>query len=795
MTAAQTSAKTSPNAYRILLNGRVRKNGIVGAYAPMRIATPNVVHQAVFASDDQLILVAGGEIYRLEAADVMSKIPNSLLLSQTADVVYHVDTPAATNQMIGLGTDEEYASNSTTTPECTILQDGVTQPALYFSGGVARRSKTYAEWTVANREYIPIGKQMCFSGQKCFIVSVDGRKIYQSVSGRPIDFAMRITNAGIKAGPADTTYLAVSAAKIKALVAGQNGSFLAFTGAFAYAGTPDPALRQQFGELRIIPQELFPVGAIGQQAFTMARGMSVFVSPQGIQAFDQVAQLDNASNNSPFGAPIVDYIVRPITYAATATADDYTFFGLETIFGDGILVYDNQLETFVSVDLVGRVKEFATVQQDGRTRVFFITTANELYELPLYSGTRKAYSVYFGERTPGTPRASASISKVVLGFNDIKAAGDVTAEVYSDRVRDVSATKYLALPRALQSANPVVFPTEASAGAAQIAFDVTSQLAYTTGLAVTVAADATLIEASIELSTPTQANVTHVTTTEEIFYAFGDIGSDANYNGNCTAEIALGGFYSVVADSAETFQVGGETYRLPQPRFSKAFIAQANRAFLGETGQLFSWETLGKLLTAAQDGTGLILLGDCGYTSRYGAIEAALKFHGFTPNEIIAVAGDNDRAQMAGFTALFGRPARSKIVTRHVNFYTFNQPADVDNYDWLAANVDATKFNIVLFHESPYCNSAAGQSATLRWNFRKLGVQAVLSANSGSYQRTYGNSVYYIAAGTANPRGLLVNSAGLSELGYLKLTAGQGRMIIEFYDINGNIRDAAFIPR
>lgn len=795
MTAAADSAKTPANAYRILLNGRVRRNAITGAFAPVRIETPNVVHQAVFASDDQLILVAGGEIYKLEDADKISKIPNSLLLSQTADVVYHVDTPAATNQLVGLDDAAVYASESTTTPECTILQDGLSQPALFFSQGVARRAQTYAEWTPALREYVPIGKQMCHSGKVTYIVSQDGRKIYRSVSGRPTDFVININNAGAKRGDAETTYTAVSAAKTKALVAGQNGGFLAFTGAYAYAGTPDSSLRLIFGELQIRPQELFPIGAIGQNSFTMARGMSVFVSPQGIQSFDQVLQLQQESNNTPFGAQIVDYIIRPITYAATATADDYTFFGLETIFGDGVLVYDNQLETFVSIDLVGRVKEFAVVQQAGRSRVFFITTANELFELPLYSGARKAYSVYFGERTAGSPRSLMSISKVVLGFNNIRAAGAVTVEAYADRARDVSGMKQLTLPRELSAAMPVVFPTEASAGAAQITFDFKSKLAYTAGLAVTVAADADLIEASIELDTPTVVNVKHETLEEEIFYAVGDVGSDANFYSNCTAAIDSGGFYTAVASAAETFQVGGETYRLAAPYFSRAFIAEADRAYLGETGQLFSWRSLGKLLKKLRPADRLILLGDLGYEASYGAITAALNFYGRAAHDVLAVAGDNDRLQRAAFTSAFGRPRRSKVSTTYVNFYLFNDPADEGNENWLAANVDDSKFNVVLFHESPYNASAAGESTSLRWNFRKYGVHAVLSANSGSYQRTYVNAVYYFAAGTGNPRVQVTNPNGITTQGYLLLRAGAARLIVEFYDLDDNIRDAAFITR
>ena len=67
MVGLYEATKTPQNCYRVGLNCRVRENAIIGAYKPVRIDTPNAIHQAVFAFDDQLLVVIAGSTYKLRS--------------------------------------------------------------------------------------------------------------------------------------------------------------------------------------------------------------------------------------------------------------------------------------------------------------------------------------------------------------------------------------------------------------------------------------------------------------------------------------------------------------------------------------------------------------------------------------------------------------------------------------------------------------------------------------------------------------------------------------------------------
>src|SRR6267142_72310 len=94
------------------------------------------------------------------------------------------------------------------TPQCIVVQDGINQPQLitYDTENqlfTSRVSKNYNDWqntsTNANdREYVPIGRQMMMFNQTLCMKSIDGKSMFRSVTGRPLDFMVNVDIFGNK---------------------------------------------------------------------------------------------------------------------------------------------------------------------------------------------------------------------------------------------------------------------------------------------------------------------------------------------------------------------------------------------------------------------------------------------------------------------------------------------------------------------------------------------------------------------------------------------------------------------
>jgi len=52
--------------------------------------------------------------------------------------------------------------------------------------------------TEDRREYVPVGKQMLWHDGILYVVSPNGKQIFRSVTGRPLDFMVNITPSGDK---------------------------------------------------------------------------------------------------------------------------------------------------------------------------------------------------------------------------------------------------------------------------------------------------------------------------------------------------------------------------------------------------------------------------------------------------------------------------------------------------------------------------------------------------------------------------------------------------------------------
>lgn len=290
-----------------------------------------------------------------------------------------------------------------------IVQDGRNQPWFIYidtSTGLvkARITQTYTQWTYDpsgvndKREYVPIGTVMEWMDGILYLASADGNLIYRSVSGRPLDFVVNVTAAtvasplggGDKGGDATTTAYSVGVGGITCLRSLNNGSlFVSCGNVISFAVTPN---REDtiFGEPKFTRKFLFGAGTVNDRSFVDVLGDAAFIDKEGLRSFNAVLQLQNEGRNSIFSLKVSSLfkgILQDTNISAAIVFDNYALFGVNTIYGYTIIVYDTLNECFPSIDLQTNfegVKQFAKIDTNV-TQLYCITSANRL--LKLYSSS------------------------------------------------------------------------------------------------------------------------------------------------------------------------------------------------------------------------------------------------------------------------------------------------------------------------------------------------------------------------------------------------------------------------
>ena len=284
----------------------------------------------------------------------------------------------------------------TISPAAIVVQDGINQPNLIIiqpsnieAPLTVRKCFKYNEWRPGNdvggtgafQEYVPIGKQMAYFAGKLFIVArdVNGNynQILHSVTGRPLDFMIPITedgkrvdwavsdSASFDVSPYETlgdtnaerqgaysVSYAVSYDPITCLAPLNTDSLFVGTRSASYAVTLDYT-RTLFGEPTFTKKYLFGSSAVNQFSFIDTLGDFAFIDSEGLRSFNAVRQLRNEGRNSAFSlkvAKLFENKTQDIKTTAAITFNNYAFFAVDTTLGHGILVYDTTLQKFVSFD-------------------------------------------------------------------------------------------------------------------------------------------------------------------------------------------------------------------------------------------------------------------------------------------------------------------------------------------------------------------------------------------------------------------------------------------------------------
>jgi hypothetical protein len=288
------------------------------------------------------------------------------------------------------------------TPQGLLVQDGINQPyVITFDGNTnlpsARVTQTYEQWlaTPTQQEYIPIGTLMLYVAPKLYIVSADRKVIYQSISGRPLDFMINVDVDGNKLatedlGGAFTVSFAFDFDEITCLATTNiPDSFYIASRVNSRIITLDYT-RTVFGEPQFNVAVSLSIGAVNENSFLDILGDYSIIDSEGIKSFNAVQQYKVQGKNSIFSLKLqrllqlnINKVIQQQT-PCCVMFNDCAIYSIKTTMGNILVVYDTILNKWVSLDITecSKVKQFATINVNGiDKKLYAITYYNEIFQL------------------------------------------------------------------------------------------------------------------------------------------------------------------------------------------------------------------------------------------------------------------------------------------------------------------------------------------------------------------------------------------------------------------------------
>lgn len=420
---------------------------------------PAGLKQGIYAFDVYVLAFVGGAAYfkNIEEATAWTPIAN-FALSPTVERIYAQAVPASRiNYDRKLKEASQAAGNNAESslnvipdlsiqgsPYGLVVQDGVNQGYIILPDGTARLLQRYNEWTRSSREYVPVLKQMAYVDGILFGVAAydkdgnaDGKTIYRSVSGRPLDFVVSVTTAGEKGGEAFETAHAVGFDEITALIPFTESSLLVAT-----KNAVTPVLldfeNTIFGEPKFKNPVTIPVGVTNQ--FSIVSYLSLdrildffFVDIDGLRSLNSTEQ-GNEGRNSFFSKGIKLALSPKQEVTAAIVFDDYSLFSIKTIYNEEnlVAVFDNLRERWVCFDSynIGTIKQFAVAKQ-GTAPTLYAITDDKIYRL-FVSETSETATMQFRAISSGDASVQLNLTDIRSVFINSNSTGIVFASAYID---------------------------------------------------------------------------------------------------------------------------------------------------------------------------------------------------------------------------------------------------------------------------------------------------------------------------------------------------------------------------
>lgn len=465
--------KAAPDEYGLSFNVRSRKKSLFGVKEPLEDEdAPMGKKQGIFAFDRYLLLFCRGHAYYKDVNTSGWTQVADFAMDPDVNIYYTQAVPASTlNYKRRLAAESTVAGNAAEsgmlldplsvngTLGGLVVQDGINRPWIIFSDATAAQIQSYEEWTEDQREYVPVGKNMAFVNGILFVVSSNRKRLYRSVSGRPLDFVVNVTVSGNKGGNADTTAYSPSYSDITALFPLNSGELLVGT-AFSCHPIEFNYDRLIFGEPTFLNRKTIFAGIVNQQSIIDKLGDYVFIDYDGLRSFNAVSQNTNEGRNSIFSArvqPLFEGIKQQEDFSCVAQFQDYLFFGAFTTRGFGNVVYDTTRERWQSFDRygIGAIKQFGIATFDVNPRIFAITDT-KVYEL--FAGTDYAESMLStGAYSVDTAQGELKLLSARCVFSKSDSQVPVRVTEYTNDMR--GATVHQTMPKhSLGIKYPVAYP-------------------------------------------------------------------------------------------------------------------------------------------------------------------------------------------------------------------------------------------------------------------------------------------------------------------------------------------------
>lgn len=419
--------------------------------------------QGLYSVGPNLILFcAGRAYYKTSNVNIFSQVVG-FQMSADVDRLYAQIVPASTvNLQRRLsGTDNDnlnislQAAAVSGTPSCVVVQDGINQPQIIYVNATtfaveSRPCYNYEAWSnevdgssklTGIREYVPIGTLMMFLDGILFLISKDRKRIYRSVTGRPLDFMVNVDSNGDKEdlevdGGADTVYYAVDNANITGIFPLSTNEFLVSTDAPATYIVVIDRDNTIFNEPRFTNRPLFSSSIVNQFSFTnIVGGDSLFITGNGIVSFNASRELNVESNSSVFSQKIdaaFERILQSEEVNAVINFDGRVYFSVRTVYGNLIAVYDTHIKAWSCfISLAGvTIKQFAHTVPFSNT-LYGIGSDNKIYQF--FSSIENLPPVVFTRKvTTNIARIEQKISNVSCVINNTLVDGTILVTGYVD---------------------------------------------------------------------------------------------------------------------------------------------------------------------------------------------------------------------------------------------------------------------------------------------------------------------------------------------------------------------------
>jgi len=801
------SGKIAPNEYRLLINGRSRRNQISPIKMHVRdTGLPSATRiQGLYGAREWLLIFIDGKAYTRNISTSTEWVQVSGF--QMTDVVDRIYAEAVDTSSLNFGrktSGVDYNINDTISisgpirrnPKCIVCQDAVLQPRIILPDGTARPTLEYIEWTLDNREYLEVGQMMCYHNKTLYVVAKDSdgapTQILRSLRGRPLDMMVVIDENGDKlADPLDGSAYTVGHSvgyddivAVTSVSTDVSGAF--FVGlknaSSLVLPTDDFTL---FGEPTFANIPFLPIGPLNHFSLVDIRGDTAMITPDGLRTFNTVRQLNVAGNWSPFSLPVNTLFEGVIQTVGAATAfQNYAIFGMNTIYGPGMLVFDTLTQRFVALDIfpeIGLIKQFARVLDNTTERLFFITQNNRLYEA--FAGATAVCKFYPRDVATDDPNVLVQLSQVKAVFQDVRESGTLDITPYADGKMNAAESKALTQNSIEESVPPVEIPTGISHQRKNVivaADFLAAEQGWKAGALLTWECDASLSHVNIETLHHNQKS---------------GVDQLVNTLGNDT----------ITVDDEIVFGFTGDTG-------TDATIATAVRDLM------LSWNP-----------SFIILGGDVNMPSgapatwdaRFGNIYGALLESG----RLFAVMGNHDIDYNLGETYLtrtrfpnnqryYDKVFGSNLL--HVLFVnsgrnTAETLVEADGiatgsqqWEWFKNRIAAnsSSWRIAIQHAPVYTTGQHAPHTAARWDDRGLGIRARFAGHNHWYERIFNDYIPYITCGLGgSPRYSAtttdVNSVATynENYGAVKVRVTRTAMELTMMSIDGVIQDSYVIRR